>query len=120
MQRVRRTAHPRRPRGRSWRSTLSLGALSVPRNTVMLRASMNTMRFRSSEVGHPAWYHNLIAEPRVVIEVSGSRLAARAATAEGEERSRLWARTIGRYPNFTEYQEGVTRELPIVVLRATS
>ena len=34
-----------------WCSILSLGALSATRNTVMLRASMNTMRFRSSEIG---------------------------------------------------------------------
>ena len=66
---------------------------------------------------HPAWYYNLTAEPRVTIEVGGERLTAHAATAEGTERARLWAKIVGRYPNFTKYQDGVTRELPVVVLR---
>jgi len=69
---------------------------------------------------HPAWYHNLTAEPRVVIEVGGERLAVQAATTDEAERARLWARIIKRYPNFTKYQEGVTRELPVVVLRLAS
>ncbi len=30
---------------------------------------------------HPAWYHNLTTEPRVVIEVDGARLTMQAATA---------------------------------------
>jgi deazaflavin-dependent oxidoreductase (nitroreductase family) len=67
---------------------------------------------------HPAWYHNLTTEARASIEVNGSRLAVRAATAEGVERVRLWARIVKRYPNFVKYQEEVTRELP-VVLRPT-
>ena len=66
---------------------------------------------------HPSWYLNLTAEPRVVIEVGGTRQRVRAATAEGPERARLWAEVVERYPNFTKYQEGVTRELPVVVLR---
>ena len=65
---------------------------------------------------HPAWYHNLTSEPRASIEMGGSRLAVLAATAE---RDRLWAGIVGRYPNFVKYQEGVTRELP-VVLRPTT
>lgn len=69
---------------------------------------------------HPAWYHNLTAEPRVVAEVGETRLTMQAATAEGAERARLWGKIVGRYPNFTKYQERVTRELPVVVLRPTS
>ncbi len=68
---------------------------------------------------HPAWYHNLTAEPRVTIEVGGTRLAPQAATADGAERPRLWAKIVERYPNFTKYQAGVTRALPVVVLRPT-
>ena len=69
---------------------------------------------------HPAWYHNLTSEPRASIEVGGSRLAVRAATAEGAERARLWVKIVERYPNFVKYQDGVTRELPVVVLRPTT
>jgi hypothetical protein len=57
----------------------------------------------------------------MVIEVGGERLRMQAATAEGTERPPPVGQ--GRfecYPNFTKYQEGVTRELPVVVLRPTS
>ncbi len=69
---------------------------------------------------HPAWYYNLSAEARVEIEVGGERLRMQAATAEGAERAQLWAEIVERYPNFTKYQQGVTRELPVVVLRPSS
>jgi F420H(2)-dependent quinone reductase len=69
---------------------------------------------------HPSWYYNLTAEPRVVIEVGGERKAVQATTTDGTERSRLWARIVDRYSNFTKYQDGVTRELAVVLLRPTS
>ncbi len=56
----------------------------------------------------------------MVIEVGGERLTMRAATAHGTERARLLAEIVERYPNFAKYQEGVTRELPVVVLRPKS
>ncbi len=50
--------------------------------------------------------------------VGGEKLTAKAATTQGTERARLWGEIVRRYPNFIKYQEGVTRELP-VVLRPT-
>jgi deazaflavin-dependent oxidoreductase (nitroreductase family) len=55
---------------------------------------------------HPAWYHNLTAEPRVTIEVGGTRLAAQAATADGAERARLWAKIVERYPTSPSIRRG--------------
>ena len=55
----------------------------------------------------------------MTIEVGGTRLVVQAATADGAERARLWAKIVERFPNFTNYQAGVTRELPVVVLRPT-
>src|SRR5262245_53830854 len=39
---------------------------------------------------HPAWYLNLAANPDVHVQVKGERFAARARTAAGDERARLW------------------------------
>ena len=39
---------------------------------------------------HPAWYLNLVAEPRVEIQVGPKQYAAHAETVSGEERARLW------------------------------
>src|SRR6476660_530829 len=39
----------------------------------------------------PAWYHNLVANPEVTVEVGAERYQARAIVAEGAERERLVA-----------------------------
>jgi deazaflavin-dependent oxidoreductase (nitroreductase family) len=61
---------------------------------------------------HPAWYRNLVADPRVTVEVGGDRFEARARTASGEERTRLAA----LIPWFESQQALTSREIPIVAL----
>ena len=39
---------------------------------------------------HPAWYHNIVANPRVTIEVDGAKIEATARITEGDERRRLY------------------------------
>jgi deazaflavin-dependent oxidoreductase (nitroreductase family) len=65
---------------------------------------------------HPAWFHNLVANPTVEVEVGDERFSATASVAEGDERTRLWAHQAGLMPNFDEYQSKTTREIPVVVL----
>jgi len=65
---------------------------------------------------HPNWYHNLTADPAVEVQVAARRFAARARTAEGEERERLWALMTGIWPNFNVYQSRTDRRIPVVVL----
>jgi deazaflavin-dependent oxidoreductase (nitroreductase family) len=65
---------------------------------------------------HPAWYHNLVANPDVTVEVLGDRFEARALVTEGDERDRLFRNQADQRPSFYEYQEKTTRQLPVVVL----
>jgi deazaflavin-dependent oxidoreductase (nitroreductase family) len=67
---------------------------------------------------HPDWYHNLVANPDVEIEVGTERRTMRARVAEGEERDRLYAEQSKRYPQFAKYQEGTDRTIPVVILEA--
>ena len=69
---------------------------------------------------HPNWYLNLSAAPDVVVQVRGDRFAARARTAEGEERARLWSLMTSIWPRFDAYQARTDREIPVVVLERTS
>src|SRR4051812_34445783 len=39
---------------------------------------------------HPAWFHNVRAEPDVAVTVDGERRPMRARVAGGQERERLW------------------------------
>jgi deazaflavin-dependent oxidoreductase (nitroreductase family) len=65
---------------------------------------------------HPQWYRNLEADPKVEVQIKGERFAARAHTAEGQERERLWAIAKEQWPNYDVYAERTTRTIPVVVL----
>jgi deazaflavin-dependent oxidoreductase (nitroreductase family) len=69
---------------------------------------------------HPAWYHNLVAHPEVTVELPGETFSARARTAEGEERDRLFAAQAALMPTFNDYQAKTDRQLPVVVLERTA
>lgn len=65
---------------------------------------------------HPAWYLNMVADPVVDLQVSNDCFKARARTAKGAERQRLFDMMTKIYPPFPAYQERTERELPVVVL----
>jgi deazaflavin-dependent oxidoreductase (nitroreductase family) len=65
---------------------------------------------------NPDWFHNVVANPDVTLEVGPKRFPARAKVAEGEERERLYAAQAALMPNFAEYQRKTTRQIPVVVL----
>lgn len=66
---------------------------------------------------HPAWFHNLIAQPDVEIQVGRDRIAVRARVAEGEERARLWARADEvNQGQYAVYQSRTKRLIPVIVL----
>jgi deazaflavin-dependent oxidoreductase (nitroreductase family) len=65
---------------------------------------------------HPDWYLNLRADPDVHVQVKADRFRARARTAEGEERERLWRRMADIWPAYDDYRQKTDREIPVVVL----
>jgi len=65
---------------------------------------------------HPAWYRNILADPEVEIQVGTARMRARARTATGEERAKLWAQALQIWPPYADYQRKTEREIPVVVL----
>lgn len=66
---------------------------------------------------HPAWYHNLRANPQVTVESGAFTYEARAVVLEDEERDRSFARAVETEPGWAEYQEKAgDRVLPVVAL----
>jgi deazaflavin-dependent oxidoreductase (nitroreductase family) len=65
---------------------------------------------------HPDWYLNLAETPDVGVQVKADTFRARARTAEGEERERLWKRMNEIWPHYDEYQTKTERPIPVVVL----
>jgi deazaflavin-dependent oxidoreductase (nitroreductase family) len=68
---------------------------------------------------NPDWYHNLMANPNVQIEVGTDTIDVVAAEAVGAERDRLFARQAERSPGFAEYQAKTDRVIPVMVLTPT-
>jgi deazaflavin-dependent oxidoreductase (nitroreductase family) len=67
---------------------------------------------------HPGWYENLAKDPNVELQVKDEVFPARARTAEGDERERLWRKANEVWPHYDEYQTQTDREIPVVVLEA--
>jgi deazaflavin-dependent oxidoreductase (nitroreductase family) len=65
---------------------------------------------------HPAWYHNLVADPGVTVEVGPDAFEAKASVPDGTERDRLYDAQAAVMPNFAEYQRNTSRRIPVVVL----
>ena len=65
---------------------------------------------------HPAWYHNLLANPEAIIEIGTETVPVRARVAGGEEREKIWGRQKAFYPSFAKHESKTTREIPVVVL----
>jgi deazaflavin-dependent oxidoreductase (nitroreductase family) len=66
---------------------------------------------------HPAWYHNLKANPETHVQVGRERRPVHARVATPEERERLWPRVVEEYRSYADYQaRSRGREIPLVIL----
>jgi deazaflavin-dependent oxidoreductase (nitroreductase family) len=65
---------------------------------------------------HPGWYYNLVANPRVEVEVGTGKFAVRASIAAEPERTRLYDKMVAMMPAFAEYQKRTTRVIPVIIL----
>ena len=61
---------------------------------------------------HPDWYHNLVANPRVTVEVGTETFDATAVVVGDEERASVFAQV----PQLTQFQAKTTRKIPVVKL----
>ena len=66
---------------------------------------------------HPAWYHNLVANPTVTVELGPDRYQAEAIVLKGEERDRVFEIAGRKIRNFADYQQRTTRIIPVIELR---
>jgi deazaflavin-dependent oxidoreductase (nitroreductase family) len=103
----------------------STGARSGERRTtpVMYLPDGERMVIFASKGGaptNPAWFHNLRANPAATVEVGPETVDVNAVITSGEERERLFARQSELYPQFADYAQKTTREIPVVALERKS
>ena len=65
---------------------------------------------------HPGWYHNVLSNPHVRIQIGRRRQAALATVAGPEEYAQLWPRLIAQNPTWEAYARRTTRKIPVVIL----
>ncbi|MGH3585337.1 MAG: nitroreductase/quinone reductase family protein [Pseudonocardia sp.] len=64
----------------------------------------------------PAWYHNLLANPRAKVETGTETFPVIARIVAGAERDRIYATLANRLPQF-DYQPRTTRTIPVIELQ---
>ena len=65
---------------------------------------------------NPDWYYNLLANPRVTIELGTEQLEVTAKPASPSERESLWAMVTTKNPMFKDYEKKTRRTIPVVIL----
>ncbi|MGW7682619.1 nitroreductase/quinone reductase family protein [Kribbella sp. NPDC054772] len=65
---------------------------------------------------HPAWYHNLLAQPEVTVDLGLFSYPATAVVLRGSERDEVFARLVEADSGWGEYQKKTTRTIPVVAL----
>lgn len=65
---------------------------------------------------NPSWYHNLRANPSVVVEVGTETYPATAQVLEGTARDEAFGKVTAQAPGFGDYQAKTSRVIPIVAL----
>jgi deazaflavin-dependent oxidoreductase (nitroreductase family) len=69
---------------------------------------------------HPLWYHNLVADPHVTLQVKADVIDGTARTATPEEKARLWPVMVAVWPFYDDYVKRTDRDIPVIIVTPTS
>ncbi len=69
---------------------------------------------------NPDWYHNIVANPDIKIEVGTETVDVNARVLSGDERSEIWERQKELMPGFADYEAKTDREIPVILLEPAS
>jgi deazaflavin-dependent oxidoreductase (nitroreductase family) len=65
---------------------------------------------------NPAWYHNLVAHPDVIVELGSEQFEARAIVVDSAEGERLGRIQVQKIPALASLAATITRQVPVVLL----
>jgi F420H(2)-dependent quinone reductase len=72
---------------------------------------------KAGQPSHPAWFHNLMANPDTTIQIGSEAREVHARLATGEERDQLWKKMVAIYPGYDFYERNAKgRTIPVVIL----
>ena len=91
---------------------------------LMYHRDGDTVAVVASKAGqptHPAWFHNLRANPDTTIQIGPEVRRVRARVATDDERARLWPEFVAFYPGYEFFQRNAKgRKIPVVILEPGS
>jgi len=65
---------------------------------------------------NPDWYYNILAHPRLTVEVGTETFEVEARVTEEPERTRLYDKMVETFPGFDDYRRRTERVIPVIVL----
>jgi len=68
----------------------------------------------------PDWFHNLVANPDVTVEIGAERYSAVAKPLAGDELAGSWADITAANPFFLDHEKQAGRTIPVVALDRTA
>ena len=69
---------------------------------------------------NPPWFHNLVKNPEVLVEMNGESFKTTAVVTEGADRTYLYNKVAEVLPAFKEYATRTSRVIPVVELKRVS
>ena len=75
---------------------------------------------KGGAVNHPGWYHNLLADPTVLIQDGPEPFETTVRLATVGERAEWWDRSVAAFSPYAEYQEKTDREIPLFLTETTA
>ena len=99
-----------------------IGARSGKRRTSPLMCHVDgdavaVVASKGGQPTHPAWFHNLKANPDTTVQIGSVSREVRARVATDAERDRLWPKFLQFYPGY-DFLQSISkgRKFPIVIL----
>ncbi len=90
------------------------------RKTPLMRVEHNgeyaAVASPSGTFSHPMWYYNLKQHPLVELQDGAVKRDYQAREVTGDERVIWWERAVRVFPDYAEYQEKTTGEIPVFAL----
>ena len=88
-------------------------AISIPLLTIPHEDNYILVASHGGAPVHPAWYYNLIDEPRIKMTIKSKTYNMFAKKLSDEEKENLWPVIIKAGPFYDEYQKKITRNIPV-------
>ena len=65
---------------------------------------------------NPDWFYNILAHPRLTVEVGTQTFPVEAQVTEDPERTILYNKMVEMMPGFDDYRRNTTRKIPVIKL----